>query len=223
MDMIVKTIKILKKDLKRFENPAMVEICHRTHDPFQVLVSCIMSLRTRDTVTYPTAKKLFAVAKTPKQIAGMSLRRLEDIIRPVNFYRTKARRIRQIAKEIDGNGGKVPCDFDSLMNFKGVGRKTANIVMTYGHGSRSHIAVDVHVHRIPNRLGWVHTKKPEETEEELKRIVPKKYWMDVNDIFVQFGQNICLPRNPKCGGCPVNRYCDYFKNQYKSLSTKKPS
>ncbi|MBI2580136.1 MAG: endonuclease III [Candidatus Aenigmarchaeota archaeon] len=213
MDRVEKTIKILKKESRNFRNAALTEIGHESHDPFQVLVSCIMSLRTRDTVTYPTAKKLFAVASTPRQISEMPLRRLESIIRPVNFYRTKARRIKKIAGEIAKKGGKVPSDFEELMKFRGVGRKTANIVMTYGHNSRQHIAVDTHVHRIPNRLGWIHTKNPEQTEEELKRIVPKRYWRDINDIFVRFGQSVCLPKNPKCDICPVNRYCDYFKTR----------
>ena len=219
---IWKTLKILKKESKNFRDAALTEIGHESHDAFQVLVSCIMSLRTRDTVTYPTAKKLFSVVRTPRQIASMPLRRLEDMIRPVNFYRTKAKRIRQIAKDIDAKyGGKVPSDFDELMKFKGVGRKTANIVMTYGHNSRYHIAVDTHVHRIPNRLGWVDTRTPEQTEEALKRIVPKRYWRDINDIFVRFGQSICLPRNPKCNACPVNKYCMYYKDRYKPAHAKK--
>ncbi len=213
---IEKTLKILKKESHNFKNAALTEIGHETHDAFQVLVSCIMSLRTRDTVTYPTAKKLFFAASTPRQISEMPLRRLESIIMPVNFYKTKARRIKDIAREIAGkHKGKVPSDFDELMKFKGVGRKTANIVMTYGHNSRYHIAVDTHVNRIPNRLGWVDTKKPEQTEEALKRVVPKRYWRDINDIFVRFGQGICLPRNPKCGICSVKGYCKYYKNQYK--------
>lgn len=222
MSSVPQVIKILRKESKNFRTAALTEIGHESHSPFQVLVSCIMSLRTRDTVTYPTAKRLFSVAKTPRQISKMPLREMERIIRPVNFYRTKAKRIRKIAEEIvEEHNGRVPRDFDELMKFKGVGRKTANIVMTYGHGSRSHIAVDTHVHRIPNRLGWVHTKKPEETEEELKRIVPKRYWKDINDIFVRFGQSICLPRNPRCGECPVNRYCRYYRNEYKRPAPKK--
>ncbi|MDI6722948.1 MAG: endonuclease III, partial [Candidatus Aenigmarchaeota archaeon] len=212
MSDISRVIRILKKESKSFANAAITEIGHESHDPFQVLISCIMSLRTRDIVTYPVTKKLFSVASTPEQISDMPLKKLENIIRPVNFYKTKSKRIKQISKEIiEKHSGKVPSNFEELMKFNGVGRKTANIVMVYGHGSRSHIPVDVHVHRIPNRLGWVHTKKPEQTEEELKKIVPKRYWMDINDIFVQFGQNICLPRNPKCSVCPVNKYCKYAK------------
>jgi endonuclease-3 len=212
MNNVKKVVKILKKEAKKFQNAAITEIGEETHDPFRVLVSCIMSLRTRDTVTYPVAKKLFSIAKTPRQIANMPLRKLEDMIRPVNFYRTKAKRIKQIAKEIvERHNGKVPNNFDELIKFKGVGRKTANIVMVYGHGSRNHIPVDIHLHRIPNRIGWVNTKKPEQTEQELRRIVPKRYWMDINDIFVRFGQSICLPRNPRCGQCPVNGYCRYYK------------
>src|SRR3989344_8337721 len=140
MSNVPQVMKILKKESRKFKTAALTEIGHESHSPFQVLVSCIMSLRTRDTVTYPTAKRLFSVAKTPKQISGMPLRELENIIRPVNFYKTKSKRIKKIAEEIvEDYKGKVPSDFGELMKFKGVGRKTANIVMTYGHDSRSHI------------------------------------------------------------------------------------
>ena len=198
----------IKKAVRGFGTPVSTEVSEKTHDPFRVLVSCLLSLRTKDTITGPVSRKLFAVAKTPKEIAEMPLRRLRSIIRPVNFYKTKARRIRDISKELaEKHGSEVPSAFDGLMAFKGVGRKTANIVMVYGHSSKGHIPVDIHVHRIPNRLGWIKTKTPEQTEEELMRLVPKRHWMDINNVFVTFGQNVCLPVSPKCSTCPVRRQC----------------
>lgn len=198
----------IKKAVQGFKAPVSTEISEGTGDPFQVLVSCLLSLRTKDTVTGPVSRGLFAVAKTPGEIAAMPLKRLQSIIRPVNFYKTKARRIRDISRELaEKHGGEVPSTFDELMEFKGVGRKTANIVMVYGHSSRDHIPVDIHVHRIPNRLGWMRTKTPEQTEEELMKLIPKRYWMDINNVFVTFGQHICLPVSPKCSTCPVRRQC----------------
>lgn len=205
---IGKVIGLIKKNIKNFEMPVATEISNTSRDPFQVLVSCLLSLRTRDTITGPVSKRLFDIAKTPKQIADMPLKRLQSIIKPVNFYITKSKRIKQISKELFENyNSKVPSNFEELMKFKGVGRKTANIVMVYGHFSKEHIPVDIHVHRIPNRLGWIKTKNPEETEEELKKILPKKYWKDFNDIIVTFGQNICQPISPFCSKCPVEKYC----------------
>ncbi len=205
-------MKILKKEVKKFENPIATEIGEDTRDPYQVLISCLLSLRTMDKITGPISRKLFKVADTPKKIASMPMKRLQEIIRPVNYYITKSRRIKEISKELlKKYHGKVPDDFEELMKLKGVGRKTANIVMTYGHFKKDYIPVDTHVHRIPNRIGWIKTKKPEETEFALKKILAKKYWQDFNDIFVMFGQNICRPIGPKCAECPINKYCKYYK------------
>jgi len=206
---IDEVMKILRRTIKPFENPISTEIGHLTQSPYMVLVSCLLSLRTMDKVTGPVCKRLFAIAHTPEQIASMPLKKLEDLIRPVNFYKTKALRIKEISKQIvKEHSGKVPLTFEELLSFKGVGRKTANIVMVYGHSSTDHIAVDIHVHRIPNRLGWISTSKPEDTEERLKQIVPKKYWSQINDWLVAFGQNICLPVAPKCSICPLFVYCE---------------
>ncbi|MBI2658521.1 endonuclease III [Candidatus Woesearchaeota archaeon] len=205
---ISRIIKLLKKEVKQFENPIATEIGEKTRSPFMVLVSCLLSLRTMDKVTGPVSKKLFEIADTPEKIAKMPLKKLQKIIKPVNFYITKSKRIKNISKTlIKEYGGKVPCDFNELVKFKGVGRKTANIVMTYGFFKKDYIAVDTHLHRIPNRLGWVKTKNPHKTEEELKKIVPKKYWQDLNDIFVAHGQNICVPISPFCSKCYINKYC----------------
>ena len=164
-------IKLLKKESKKFINPIVTEIGEETRSPYMVLVSCLLSLRTQDKTTGPVAKKLFDIAKTPEAIAKMPLKKIQKIIRPVNYYITKSKRIKEISKTIISKyNGEVPDTFEELMKFKGVGRKTANIVMTYGFFKKDYIAVDTHVNRIPNRLGWIKTKTPEQTEEELKKI-----------------------------------------------------
>ncbi len=212
---ILAVTRLIKKESHKFKQPIVTEVAERDEDPFLVLVSCILSLRTRDAVTDIVSRKLFSIANTPKKMSQLPLKKIENVVKSVNYYKTKARRIKEISfKLIKEYNGKVPDNFDELMKFKGVGRKTANIVMCYGFNKSGYIAVDTHVHRIPNRLGWIKTKTPEKTEEELKKILPKKYWHDFNDLFVQFGQNICLPRNPRCNVCPVSRYCKYYKEMY---------
>ncbi|MBI2542305.1 endonuclease III [Candidatus Woesearchaeota archaeon] len=212
---IIKVMQILKKEAKNFANPIVTEIGEKTRSPFMVLVSCLLSLRTNDKITGPVSKNLFKIADTPEKINKLPLKKLKKIIKSVNFYITKSKRIKEISKTLlEKYNGKVPGDFDELMKFKGVGRKTANIVMTYGFFKKEYIAVDTHVHRIPNRLGWVKTKNPHQTEEELKKIILKKYWQDINDIFVTFGQNICKPISPHCRECPINQYCKYYKEVY---------
>lgn len=206
-------IKLIKKEIKTFKRTALMSY---ENNPFTVLISCILSLRTRDETTEKASAKLFSIAKTPKEMVKLSIKQIEKSIYPVGFYKTKAKRIKDICDVLIKNyNSNVPNKMEELLKLKGVGRKTANIVLVYGHGKKYHIPVDTHVHRIPNRLGWVHTKTPEQTEIELMKIVPKKYWRDLNDNFVQFGQNICRPIGPKCDICPVNKYCDYFKNIYK--------
>lgn len=212
---IDRIMQLLREKVKNFENPIATEIGEKTRSPYMVLVSCLLSLRTMDKTTGPVSRKLFGIADTPEKMAKMPLKTLQKIIRPVNYYITKSKRIKDISKTLIKNyNGKVPKRFDELMKLNGVGRKTANIVMTYGHFKKDYIAVDTHVHRIPNRIGWLKTKKPEETEEELKRILPKKYWQSFNDIIVAFGQNICKPVSPRCRECPITRYCKYYKEVY---------
>ena len=206
-------IKILKKNRKKFIVPALTEIA-RERDPFKVLVSCILSLRTRDATTVKVSEQLYKIADTPKKIASMNVKTLASIIRPVNYYKTKAKRIKAMSEKLVKEfNGKVPGDMDTLMTFKGVGRKTANIVVVYGFNKHG-IPVDTHVHRVSNRLGWVETKTPEKTETALRQLLPRKYWIDLNDLFVQFGQNICTPRNPRCHDCPISRHCRYYKEVY---------
>lgn len=212
---IEKVIALLKEEVRHFENPVVSKIGEIQKDPFKVLISCILSLRTQDKTTGPIALKLFKEADTPEKIAKMPINKLKKIIKPVNYYITKSKRIKGICRDIlKKYDGKVPDSFDELMKLKGVGRKTANIVMTYGFFKKDYIPIDTHCHRIPNRIGWVKTKTPEQTEFALKEILPKKYWQDFNDIFVLFGQNICRPIGPHCWECPIRKYCKYYKEVY---------
>jgi endonuclease-3 len=181
-------------------------------DPYKVLVSCILSLRTKDTVSYPASKRLFRIADTPKKMAKLSRQHIESAIYPVGFYHTKAKHILEISSRlINKYNSKVPNTIDELLKFKGVGRKTANIVITFGYNLPG-IAVDTHVHRISNRLGLVNTKTPEKTEFALRKTVPKRYWIILNELLVRHGQSICRPINPKCKLCFLQKYCRYFKN-----------
>jgi len=205
---ISKIISLLKKEIKQFENPVATEIGERTRSPFQVLISCILSLRTKDTTTGPAAKRLFALADNPKDMLKLTKKQIEKAIFPVGFYPTKAKYIIKTCKKlIKDYNGKVPESEEELLKLPGIGRKCMNIVQCYGFFKSGYLAIDTHCHRIPNRLGWVKTKNPEQTEEELKKILPKKYWKDFNDIFVTFGQNICLPTSPLCSRCVLNSYC----------------
>jgi len=202
-------MRILRKESPNFVTPALTKIAERARDPFKVLISCILSLRTRDEVTADASARLYALADTPQQMAKLSTRQIAKAIYPVGFYKTKSKRIKEICSRlIKEFNGKVPADFDTLLTFKGVGRKTANIVMVYGFHKLG-IPVDVHVHVVTNRLGWVKTKSPDQTELELKKILPKKYWHEFNNIFVQFGQNICKTVRPKCEICPIFKYCKF--------------
>ena len=205
---ISKIIKLLKKEVKDFENPVVSKIGEIQKDPFKVLISCLLSLRTQDRTTGHVSLELFSIADTPKKISKMPLKNLQKIIKPVNYYITKSKRIKEISKTIlEKYNGKVPDTFNELMKLKGVGRKTANIVMVYGFFKKDHIPIDIHCHRIPNRIGWVNTKTPEQTEFALMKILPKKYWQDFNDVFVLHGQNICRPISPFCSKCSIKQYC----------------
>jgi endonuclease-3 len=173
------------------------------NNPFQVLVSTMISLRTKDEVTYPASRRLFQKAATPAAIAALPENEIEKLIYPAGFYKTKAIHIRETARLIETNyRGKVPADLELLLQFPGVGRKTANLVLSLGFGIDA-ICVDTHVHRISNRLGWVRTQTPEETEAALAQIMPKKYWIPVNELFVKYGQNVCTPMSPYCDSCPL--------------------
>jgi len=207
IDTVQRIIETLKIEKKKFKKTAISEI-HKTKDPFRVLISCLLSLRTKDEVTLKASERLFSVAKTPQEFLNLSTKKIEELIYPVGFYRVKAKRIKEISKIIiERYGGKVPDNLEELLTLPGVGRKTANIVITQGFNKYG-IAVDTHVHRVSNRLGLVKTKTPEETEVKLREIIPKKYWIELNDLFVSFGQNICTPISPRCSICPISKYCD---------------
>lgn len=179
--------------------------------PFHVLVSTVLSQRTNDRITYPTAQNLFVHFPNVEALAAAPLKEIEDIIRPVNYYRTKARRIREIARTVrDRFGGEVPRDLKKLCELPGVGPKTANCVLVFGFGIPA-IPVDTHVHRISNRIGLVHTKGPGQTEEVLKKVIPRKYWIEINELLVRHGQEICKPIKPECGRCTIREMCDYSK------------
>jgi len=203
-----KIFPILEKSTRKFGLPVVTELMNRTQSPYQVLISCLLSLRTKDQVTEKASKKLFSIADNPSDMIKLSTSDLEKIIYPVGFFRNKAKQILEISKIlIEKHDNKVPDDLEELLKFKGVGRKTANLVVTVGYGKPG-ICVDTHVHRISNRIGYVKTKTPEETEMALRKKLPKKYWLDINNILVTYGQNICKPIKPLCDKCKIRLYCD---------------
>ena len=179
----------------------------RRRDPFRVLIACLLSLRTKDETTGPAAERLFALADTPAVMLRLPAPAIERAIFPVGFYRTKARVILGVCRDLlEHFGSRVPDTIDELLTLKGVGRKTANLVVTVGFGKPG-ICVDIHVHRISNRLGYVRTRAPEETEVALRARLPRRYWIGYNDLLVSFGQNVCAPVSPKCSICPVRGLC----------------
>jgi len=178
------------------------------HTPFTTLISCLLSLRTKDEVTEQASIRLLREYNTPEKLVQLSEQKIQSLIYPVGFYKIKSKRIKEISQTLlDKYDGKVPTDFGDLLTLKGVGRKTANIVMVYGHKKQGYLPIDTHCHRIPNRLGWINTNTPEETEHELKEVLPMNYWNDFNHLFVTFGQTICAPISPFCSRCPVQSYC----------------
>lgn len=204
---IEKVVSMVKKEVRKFKNPIVTEVANLSKSPYKVLISCLLSLRTKDDVTAMASSKLFKKADNPKKMLKLSRKEIEKLIYPVGFYKVKAKRIKEISKTLlEKYNGNVPDKMEELLELKGVGRKTANICMVYAF-NKQHLPIDVHCHRIPNRLGWVKTKNPEQTEQALMKIIPKKYWLDFNNNFVTFGQNICTPISPKCSICPVRKYC----------------
>jgi endonuclease-3 len=185
-------------------------------DPFKILIGTILSARTRDENTTRVVNKLFSIYSTPEALAKADIRDIKKIIHSIGFYNVKAARIKQVAQEIVNKfSGKVPSDIDKLLELPGVGRKTANCVLVYAFDKPA-IPVDVHVHRISNRLGLVDTKTPEQTEQELLKIVDKRLWTKVNDTFVMYGQNICLPIKPNCKVCGLKKVCRYYSTSSSS-------
>lgn len=202
----------MRKTMEEVRPPRMTalrELHEAECGPFQILVGTILSARTRDENTAEVSKRLFARYPDPARLARAKRRDVERVIKSIGFYRVKAGRIIEVAKIIDGRyGGRVPKDLEKLVELPGVGRKTANCVLVYAFGEPA-IPVDTHVHRISNRLGLVETRTPEETEAALAKKIPKKFWLEINDTFVMYGQNICRPVSPMCDRCRIRRSCRY--------------
>jgi len=204
---IADVIRRLRRTRGAWNPTALAVVADESGDPFRVLIACILSLRTQDTTTGPAAARLFALTDTPAAMLSLTARQIARAIYPVGFYRTKARVILGICRDLLARfGGRVPDDIDALLTLGGVGRKTANLVVTVGYGKPG-ICVDTHVHRISNRLGYVRTRTPEETEMALRGKLPRRYWIGYNDLLVSFGQNICTPLSPRCSTCPVQTLC----------------
>jgi endonuclease-3 len=191
------------------DTPPVEKISDDTRaDPFQVLIATMLSAQTRDEVTHAAATRLFRVARTPLTIGALSIARIQRQIYPVSFYRNKARHVQAACRQIvERFGGRVPSTMDALLTLPGVGRKTANLVLILSHASRSNICVDTHVHRIANRLGWVATRTPDQTELALYRVVPRRWWPKVNLLLVTWGQNVCRPVYPRCPACVLAPVC----------------
>jgi len=195
--------------IRGMDEPAVEKISEDSReDPFQVLISTMLSAQTRDPVTHAASTRLFRAARTPAELAAVPPKRIEKLIYPVSFYRVKARAVKEASRQIlDRFGGRVPDRMEDLLTLPGVGRKTANLVLLLAHASRDNICVDTHVHRISNRLGWVRTKTPEQTEQALYRVVPRRFWPRVNLYLVTWGQNVCRPIYPRCRACVVSARC----------------
>jgi len=204
---IDQVIKILRREMKDLPDPSVTLVGKRWKSPFLVLISCILSLRTKDETTLPASERLFQLANTPESMVKLKTSQIEKAVFPVGFYKTKARNILGICRDIlEQFDGKVPDDIEALMTMKGVGRKTANLVLTEGFGIPA-MCVDTHVHRISNRFGYILTKTPEKTEFALRKKLPKKHWMDYNALLVTWGQNRCRPISPICSKCGIKKFC----------------
>ncbi|MGM0510817.1 MAG: endonuclease III domain-containing protein [Thermoplasmatota archaeon] len=194
------------------KNPDSNEIPSRS--PFKVLISTILSQRTKDANTHKASKALFEKYDTPEKLASAPIEEVKEMVRPAGFYNVKSERVIEAARIVkEEYDGEVPEDLAPLMELPGVGRKTANCVLVYGFGEPA-VPVDTHVHRISNRLGIADTNTPEKTEEVLVQEVPREYWIEINRLMVEFGKNICRPRNPKCDTCPLTDMCDYYEEVY---------
>lgn len=209
---IQKVMQILKKNYPTHTKTTL----NRMRDnpqAFRILISCLLSLRTQDKNTEIASNRLFAVADTPQKILKLSDKRLQKLIFSSGHYKKKTMILKYVSKVIlEKYNGEVPDNKEELLSIKYIGPKTANIVLAFAFGKLV-IPIDVHCHRIPNRIGWLETKTPEKTEKELEKILPKKYWRDFNSIFVQFGKTICLPISPKCSECPIKDYCNKINVQ----------
>lgn len=203
IDKIVELLKKAKQPQSDF-----VKLMDSFKNPYLVLIACILSLRTNDKTTYPATLRMLELGKTPKDFANCDVKELEKAIYPVGFYSNKAKQIVELSKIlVEKYNSKVPDSIEELCKFNGVGRKTANLTLSLGFNKPA-ICVDVHVHRIFNRIGYVNTKNPDETEFKLREILPEKYWIDINTLLVTHGQNICKPQKPMCDKCPIEKFCN---------------
>ena len=211
MEKILRGMMSTMNSVKPPRITALQELHEAETGPFSILIGTILSARTKDETTTKIVKALFLKYKNPKELANAKIKDVEKIIKSIGFYHVKSKRIIEVAKIINSQfKGIVPDDLETLVKLPGVGRKTANCVLVYAY-EKPAIPVDIHVHRISNRLGLVDTKTPEETEQELMKKIPKKYWIDINDTFVMYGQNICKPISPMCSICKIKRNCKYYK------------
>lgn len=208
-DQIHAAIRIVKREIRQWQEPIVGVVARESNrDPFRILISCLLSLRTKDKTTSEASERLFALAHTPVALLKLPIKTIEQAIYPVGFYRTKAKSIHQICRRLlEVYDGVVPDSIDELVTLSGVGRKTANLVVTVGYGKPG-ICVDIHVHRISNRWGYIKTKTPEKTEEALRHKLPKQYWITFNDLLVPYGQNLCQPVSPFCSKCKLTELCD---------------
>ena len=200
-------LSVLRREVKNWKPPIVGTFAHGENALFKILISTVLSLRTKDSTTEEASKRLFEKAQTPEELLKLSLEQIEKLIFPVGFYHTKAKNLHRICEIlIEKYQGKVPETMEELLALPGVGRKTANLVITVGHGQPG-ICVDTHVHRISNRWGLVKTQTPDETEMALRKILPKRYWIEFNDLLVCFGQNHCQPVSPYCSSCKIRASC----------------
>ena len=200
-------LRLVRDTIRAWEPAALGKIAEESQDPFRILISCILSQQTKDEVTEAASARLYRLADRPDTMLALSERRIARAIYPVSFYRTKAKTIRGVCRDLLARfAGHVPDSLEALLSLNGVGRKTANLVVTVGY-RKPGICVDTHVHRISNRWGYVKTKTPEQTEMALQRKLPKRHWIYYNDLLVPFGQHLCRPISPFCSRCPVERWC----------------
>jgi len=204
-----KMFALLRRAVKGYTPAAMFQLADEGFDSvFEILVACIISIRTFEEVTLPTSRKLFAAARSPAQVAKLGVEQIDDLIHACTFHRPKAQSIHEIAQRaVKEFGGEIPCDFDVLTSFAGVGPKCANLVLGVACKHPHGVAVDIHVHRITNRWGYVKSSTPEGTREQLESKLPKRYWIEINKLLVPFGKFICTGKLPKCSTCPVLEYC----------------
>jgi len=206
---ISKTLELLKKSQKGVRKTTLNREAkeNKNFTPYETLISCLLSLRAKDETTEKVSQELFRIANTPEKILKLPQKKLEKIIYSSGYYKNKAKAIKKASQQIiEHHNGNVPNTKEELLKLYGVGPKTANIVLCFAFNKQV-IPVDTHVNRIPNRLGWVKTKNPEQTEIELMKILPKRYWTEINGIFILFGKTICLPVSPFCSKCPIRKYC----------------